>query len=64
MHQALSLISLNSTLNPVRGLLLDSLTFQMRKLKEKIRNSIKVTQPARSNDVKVRKRPSQSKEDF
>ena len=38
--------------------------FQMRKQKEKVRNTIKVTQLARSNDITVKKRPSQSKEDF
>lgn len=36
----------------------------MRKQKEKLRNAIKVRQLARSNAIKVKKRPFQSKEDF
>ena len=35
----------------------------MRKWKEKLRNATKALL-ARSNDIKVKKRPSQSKEDF
>lgn len=38
--------------------------FQMRKQKEKLRNAIKVRQLARSNAIKVKKRPFQSKEDL
>ena len=36
----------------------------MRKQKEKVRNAFKVTQLTRSNDITVKKRPSQSREDF
>ena len=44
MHQAPQPIPFNSTLNPGRRLLLNSLTFQIRKLKETIRQSIRVIQ--------------------